>query len=52
MLYLAIETTAIPLYVLSGSDSQGAIRRGWHQVPAFRRNDLGDHAVWLSLLTV
>ncbi len=46
MLYLAIETTSIPLYVLAGfmlADDE--IHRSRFQVPALRRVDLDDHAL-------
>ncbi len=49
MLYLAIETTSIPLYVLAGffTHDQKSVEVGL-EIPAVRRDDLGGHAVWLQ----
>ena len=48
MLYLAIETTSIPLYILAGFMlADDAIHRSWLQVFAVRRDDFHHHALRL-----
>ncbi len=49
MLYLAIESVSIPLYILAGFFVRDAqIHREWLQIPALRSNDLRYYAVWLQ----
>jgi formate hydrogenlyase subunit 3/multisubunit Na+/H+ antiporter MnhD subunit len=48
MLFLAIETTSIPLYVLAGFFKSDDNHRSRLQIPVVRRHDLGGHALRLQ----